>query len=512
MNFSLLVARATIVCACIFSLATKVATATDNAVELFVSTTGNDSFDGRSDAPFKTIERAKERCRQLRTEAPTANVTVWIAEGIYELQEQLEFTAEDNADQGQTTYRSLPGHRVVLRGGKQLQLEQRPLPDHLASSIPVSARKHLRVVSLNSLGIEDLDTHARRARHQPMVTMPVELFCGEKRLPLAGWPESGWATVPENRLSPTSWLASGGPHAVTKDHAAFVHGFWQHDWQDSCEPATLSPASTAKAPAVQVKLNHEHVGSVKAGARYRIENALSELDHPGEWYLDRASQTIVVWPTDEMTSQDNGFFLSTVSTPISCYDLENTTFYGLVIEGARSCCVEIVGGRNVTFEKCLVRHAGNVGINIYHGQQHTLRACEVTSTGSGAIRCEGGDRTTLESCGHTIEHCRLHDYCQLQLAYRPAVNVYGVGVTIRNNEIYDAPHSGIILHGNDHLIESNDIHHVCRDTDDVGAITWPTIRRIGVTSFATISCMISAASARRASWVCISTTLRAAPK
>ncbi len=96
--------------------------------------------------------------------------------------------------------------------------------------------------------------------------------------------------------------------------------------KNSCEPATLSPASTAKAPAIQVKLNHEHVGSVKAGARYRIENALSELDHPGEWYLDRASQTIVVWPTDEMTSQDNGLFLSTVSTPISCYDLENTTF------------------------------------------------------------------------------------------------------------------------------------------------------------------------------------------
>jgi parallel beta-helix repeat protein len=44
-----------------------------------------------------------------------------------------------------------------------------------------------------------------------------------------------------------------------------------------------------------------------------------------------------------------------------------------------------------------------------------------------------------------------------------------VGNRVAENTIHDLPHFGIWLHGNEHVIERNEIHHVCLETNDAGA-------------------------------------------
>jgi parallel beta-helix repeat protein len=44
-----------------------------------------------------------------------------------------------------------------------------------------------------------------------------------------------------------------------------------------------------------------------------------------------------------------------------------------------------------------------------------------------------------------------------------------VGNRIAHNLVHDAPHTAVLLHGNDHRVEYNDIHHVCMETADAGA-------------------------------------------
>jgi hypothetical protein len=46
----------------------------------------------------------------------------------------------------------------------------------------------------------------------------------------------------------------------------------------------------------------------------------------------------------------------------------------------------------------------------------------------------------------------------------------GVGIVAANNLIHDHPHCAILFWGNEHIIELNEIHHVCLETGDVGAI------------------------------------------
>jgi hypothetical protein len=54
--------------------------------------------------------------------------------------------------------------------------------------------------------------------------------------------------------------------------------------------------------------------------------------------------------------------------------------------------------------------------------------------------------------------------------YQSAVSMNGVGNRIAHNLIHDAPHMAVQFGGNDHVIEFNEIHHVCLESNDAGAI------------------------------------------
>ncbi|HCL28722.1 MAG TPA: hypothetical protein DIC52_09835 [Candidatus Latescibacteria bacterium] len=54
--------------------------------------------------------------------------------------------------------------------------------------------------------------------------------------------------------------------------------------------------------------------------------------------------------------------------------------------------------------------------------------------------------------------------------YQPAVQIVGVGQRVAHNHIHDAPHMAVQFAGNDHVIEFNDVHHVCLESNDAGAV------------------------------------------
>lgn len=99
-----------------------------------------------------------------------------------------------------------------------------------------------------------------------------------------------------------------------------------------------------------------------------------------------------------------------------------------------------------------------------------MAGCKLHDAGAGGVRVEAGERSTLTPCNHRIADNSIHHFSHSHLAYRPAVNAIGVGISIEGNSIHDGPHAAIILEGNDHLVANNQISHVCLETDDVGAI------------------------------------------
>ena len=80
------------------------------------------------------------------------------------------------------------------------------------------------------------------------------------------------------------------------------------------------------------------------------------------------------------------------------------------------------------------------------------------SLGATAISISGGDRPTLRAGFHSVSNCTIHDYAKVHWCYHPGVEIEGVGHTVTHNEIYSAPHQGILVNGNDHRIAFNVFH------------------------------------------------------
>jgi hypothetical protein len=94
----------------------------------------------------------------------------------------------------------------------------------------------------------------------------------------------------------------------------------------------------------------------------------------------------------------------------------------------------------------------------------------VLDSGEDGVILSGGTRTTLVPGSHVVEDSEITNNARFARTYHPAVQLEGVGHTVRNNLIHDTSHSAIMFTGNDHLIELNEIRNVLSATGDAGAI------------------------------------------
>jgi len=112
----------------------------------------------------------------------------------------------------------------------------------------------------------------------------------------------------------------------------------------------------------------------------------------------------------------------------------------------------------------------NTVFNREAGTNNGIVNCTIFNTGAGGIHLSGGDRIALEPGDNYVENCTIHDFNRIEKSYRAGIDISGVGNRISNCEIYNAPSMAILMRGNDHLFEYNEIHHVCQEVHDQGAL------------------------------------------
>jgi hypothetical protein len=283
-------------------------------------------------------------------------------------------------------------------------------------------------------------------------------------MPLAGRPNDGWDTiagVPAGQQGGVFAYAGDRPSACAGEDDVWLHGYWTYDWADSYEK--VKSIDTAKRE-ITTEPPHGVYGYTK-GKRYRALNVLAELDSPGEWYLDRKTGILYFWPPG-----DGKVTISLLDTPlIAIRDADNVRIEGLTLECVRGKAVEMNGGSGNRIAGCTVRNVGTVGVIVNGGKGNSIVSCDIYETGDGGVQISGGDRMTLTPAGNSVVNCDIHDFSRWDRTYRPAVLISGVGNRVAHCRLHDAPHSAIILSGNDHAVEFNEVFGVCRETGDAGA-------------------------------------------
>ena len=273
----------------------------------------------------------------------------------------------------------------------------------------------------------------------------------------------GFATV-ASADSDTVWHYSGNrPERWATASEIWFHGYWEYAWADCRQAATTIDTAT------QTVTFAESPGyGIKEGMPYYAFNLLEEITQPGEFFLDRDTGILYLYPPAGFASAS--VEVSTLADPVlrlnGAHDVE---VRDLTIEVSRGTLVRIDGGSDNMLAGVVLRNAG-AGAARISGERNGIRDCVVSATATSGIELEGGDRPTLTPGENYVENCHIHDFARTEWTYRPGIRLSGVGQRAAHNLIHDAPHSAILYSGNEHLIELNEIHHVNRFSSDAGAI------------------------------------------
>ncbi|HOX07174.1 MAG TPA: right-handed parallel beta-helix repeat-containing protein [Planctomycetota bacterium] len=241
----------------------------------------------------------------------------------------------------------------------------------------------------------------------------------------------------------------------------WLHGYFKHAWADFHVPvksidATTRTVNLVKAPPF----------GIEAGQPFYAENLLEEITRPGEWFLDRKTGQLFVW-LPEGTSE---LLASTLETPlVALRGTAHVQLRDLVIEASRGELLRIDQGSQNLLLRCELRNAGTYAA-IISGSGNRVERCHLHGTGEGGVTLDGGERRSLTRANNAVVNCRIHDFARWAWTCKPAVTLSGCGQVVAHNFIHKAPHSAVFYGGNEHVIEFNDIHDVCRYSSDAGAI------------------------------------------
>ena len=445
-----------------------------------VAVTGNDSNPGTARKPFASLERARTA---IRATHGRPHRMVLIHPGAYELKGSLELDERDSGTAvDPIVWKAAPHAIVRITGGRTLPLSE----FHAVTSDPATARldrlavPHVLAVDLIAAGIPASAPFPAAYHGAPPGP---ELFFNDRRMKIARWPNRGWSTIDhiveqgsvprdgDSSNHPGIFAFSGDrPLRWKASEGVWLQGYWCFDWYDQ----VIQVGAINRADRT-ITLAQPHVYGLRKGnpspRRWRALNLLEELDEPGEFYIDRITNRLYFWPPKDTIATDARLTLSTLNSPIIV--LKGAT--GVSIEGITVECgldngVEITGGSNCTLNRCIVRNIRLLGVRISGGEHHRVLNCDLHDTGTGALILEGGDRRTLMPAHHEAVNNHIWNFSIHQQTSAYGLILAGVGNRASNNLIHDAPHQAVFISGNDHVFEYNEVHHVCTETDECGAL------------------------------------------
>lgn len=446
---------------------------------LFVSGNGDDGWSGRwrepnnskSDGPFAALERARDEIRRLKKSGkiPKGGVTVELRGGVYLREAPFELSAADSgSEDAPVVYRSAPGEEARFVGGKFVTAFT-PVADRaILQRLAPEARDAVLQADLRALGVTDYGEAKGGG---------LELFFNDEPMTLARWPNEGFVHIVD--------LAGGDPVDVrgtkgdkigkfmydgdrpkrwTAEKDIWVHGYWFWDWSD--QRHKVESIDTERRIISVVPPYHGY--GYRKGQWFYAFNILAELDQPGEWYLDRETGMLYFWPPAPI--ETGQAIVSALDTLVKMNDVSHVSFSGIAFEAARGTAIVVAGGAHNRIAGCTLRNIGGWAVSISGGTQNGVVGCDIYYTGDGGISLSGGDRKRLEPAGHYAVNNHIHHYSRWNRMYQPAISLNGVGNRVAHNLIHNAPHMAIGFGGNDHLIEFNEIHNVCYESNDAGAI------------------------------------------
>jgi len=469
----------------------------------YVSPGGSDDNPGSRSKPFLTIERAQEAVRTVLAGETSGDISVWLADGTYFISSPLTFDANDSGKDLQIVgYKALKGARPVISGGAEVSGWQ-----HRGDGIWVA-----------EIAPEIADQGFR------------ELFVDGERQIRARHPNSGYLRVAEvgaDKRTNFQFNQGDFPAPANPQQVEIV---LVHDWSISRIPIADIDDEQNRITAVDSigakGLHFFNLDNWEQNPRYYLENDLSFLDAPGEWFFDdKESLLYLMLPEGADPNQMKAMVPVTgphlmVITGSEGHKARNLRFEGITFSycawltpekgyaGIQAChfdprpaahgwsvvpaAIYVKWAENCTFSRCTFTHLGGSAIWLsagcndctIDGSHFEDISGNAVMVGDGRDRQIGGQVWWQGAPGQTaLGNAVLNNtITAIGKQFYGAVGIW-CGFTaetlISGNHLYELPYTGISVGwewspnptpSRENHLTANHIHHIMQKLSDGGGI------------------------------------------
>lgn len=468
-----------------------------NGQVIYVSTRGNDKWNGSEKKPVASLVRAQELARAYGRDT---SVEIVFEDGIYYLPGTVQFTGQDSKDYPATvTLRARHEGKAVISGGQQIRLDWKQEAGNIyVASVPAGM---------------DIDQLYVAGLRQPMARFP-NAQPGKQRNVYDTW-------VLDHQAQPNPEMDPLQPERIAlwkNPEGGYVHAMHTALWGD------MHWEIKGKNEDGTLQLEGGWQNNRPSGMHplYRfVENIKEELDVPGEWYYDRSESKLYYMPLPEIDLDEAKVeivrlkhlieFNGTKENPVRGIHLQGLTFKhtartfmenkeqllrsdwtmyrggAIVFNGAEECLVENcefdhLGGntifvnnynRYLTVRGCYIHHSGANGI-VFVGDPDMVRSPLFRY---GNQNYETMDMTPGPLGDNYPQDCWVDD-CLITMTGRDEKQTAPVQISMSQRirvshcSIYDVPRAGININEGTfggHVIEFCDVFNTVLETGDHGS-------------------------------------------
>lgn len=468
-----------------------------NGQVIYVSTRGNDKWNGSEKKPVASLVRAQELARAYGRDT---SVEIVFEDGIYYLPGTVQFTGQDSKDYPATvTLRARHEGKAVISGGQQIRLDWKQEAGNIyVASVPAGM---------------DIDQLYVAGLRQPMARFP-NAQPGKQRNVYDTW-------VLDHQAQPNPEMDPLQPERIAlwkNPEGGYVHAMHTALWGD------MHWEIKGKNEDGTLQLEGGWQNNRPSGMHplYRfVENIKEELDVPGEWYYDRSESKLYYMPLPEIDLDEAKVeivrlkhlieFNGTKENPVRGIHLQGLTFKhtartfmenkeqllrsdwtmyrggAIVFNGAEECSVENcefdhLGGNTIFVNNynrylivrgCYIHHSGANGI-VFVGDSDMVRSPLFRY---GNQNYETMDMTPGPLGDNYPQDCWVDD-CLITMTGRDEKQTAPVQISMSQRirvshcSIYDVPRAGININEGTfggHIIEFCDVFNTVLETGDHGS-------------------------------------------
>ncbi|WP_181698992.1 right-handed parallel beta-helix repeat-containing protein [Chthonobacter albigriseus] len=420
-------------------------------------------------ASVRSLTAAVDRAREIRKDAPDEPIAIELVSGVHRVDRIISLTRAESG---------VPGTPFVIRGAADgstsvlgsVAAPTRPVAEADLAAAPDVAPALLGkalVVDLKDLGLPGDRKLRPRGAYVGTPDSAFELVQNGRRFRPARWPDEGYWSEATATADPDGYRVTVPPeHAAAwaRDPNTLLAGYFVSDW--AYETVPILPGEpdgdSLRIGRFQAPLD------LREDMPFRIAavNAIAALDQPGEYYLDAAADRAIFLPLDPGAPVE----VAVTKSIFAVNGSNNLLIEKLELANTLGDVVAFTGGDDITLRDCGIRNTGSRGVMVEGSRRLTVERCVVADTAETGITVYSGDRPSLGRGDVVIANSAVVRFGQDSPTYRPGVELHGVGNTLRGSYLAHGPHSAVVLGGNDHRVENNEIEDVLRETNDAGAI------------------------------------------